>query len=207
MFPDYFRDDVFRLETRRLWLRWPTAADAAAIERLAGDRDVAEFTARIPHPYPAGGGDSFVLAARAANAAGKALTLAVALKQRPSGPIGMIGLEGAGAAVELGYWLGRPYWGAGLMSEAVAGLLDIVWLATDIERVEASVALMNGRSRRLLERAGFLARGEVLCEAPARVAPLPAMRLTLPRSRPRFGWAPHDDGAQAGALPSAAACL
>ena len=35
MFPDYFRDDVFRLETQRLWLRWPTAADAATIERLA----------------------------------------------------------------------------------------------------------------------------------------------------------------------------
>ena len=29
MFPDLTRDDVFRLETRRLWLRWPRAADAA----------------------------------------------------------------------------------------------------------------------------------------------------------------------------------
>ena len=32
MFPDYFRDDVFRLETQRLWLRWPTAADAPTIQ-------------------------------------------------------------------------------------------------------------------------------------------------------------------------------
>lgn len=54
MFPDYFRDDVFRLETQRLWLRWPTAADAPLIEKLAGEREIAEFTARIPHPYPRG---------------------------------------------------------------------------------------------------------------------------------------------------------
>ena len=51
MFPDLLRDDVFRLETRRLWLRWPRAGDAAMIARLAGERDVAERTANIPHPY------------------------------------------------------------------------------------------------------------------------------------------------------------
>ena len=28
MFPEITRDDIFRLETERLWLRWPRAADA-----------------------------------------------------------------------------------------------------------------------------------------------------------------------------------
>lgn len=36
MFPELTRDDVFRLETRRLWLRWTRMADASAILRLAG---------------------------------------------------------------------------------------------------------------------------------------------------------------------------
>ena len=48
MFPDLTRDDVFRLETRRLWLRWPRQADAQAIVRLAGEKSVAEMTARLP---------------------------------------------------------------------------------------------------------------------------------------------------------------
>ena len=52
MFPDLTRDDVFRLETRRLWLRWPRHADVQAIVRLAGETAVAEMTASIPHPYP-----------------------------------------------------------------------------------------------------------------------------------------------------------
>lgn len=197
MFPDYFRDDVFRLETQRLWLRWPTAADAAAIERLAGEREVAQFTARIPHPYPAGGGQDFVLRARKANLAGEALTLAVALKQRPASPIGAIGLEGDGESVELGYWLGEPYWGAGIATEAVGALLDMIWLATDIERIEAGAALLNPRSRRVLEKAGFLACGERLVEAPARGALLAAMRYELARPRPRFGAAPQPAGLSA----------
>ena len=54
-----------------------------AIEKLAGEREIAEFTARIPHPYPKGAAESFVLAARKANCDGAALHLALALKQRP----------------------------------------------------------------------------------------------------------------------------
>ena len=59
MFPDLTRDDVFRIETKRLWLRWPRVQDAAAIERLAGDKEVAEMTANIPHPFPTGSGERF----------------------------------------------------------------------------------------------------------------------------------------------------
>lgn len=191
MFPDYFRDDVFRLETQRLWLRWPTAGDAAMIEKLAGEREVAEFTARIPHPYPAGGGHAWVRAARKANSDGVAVQLAIALKQKPTIPIGAIGLDGDGEAVEIGYWLGRMYWGSGLMTEAVAALLDLIWLATDVERIEASVALANPRSARVLERAGFRAGVENLADAPARGAPLPARRFELARTTPRFGALPQ----------------
>jgi len=68
MFPDLTRDDVFRLETPRLWLRWPRASDAAAIRRIAGAAEVAQRTASIPHPYPPGAAEAFILAARAANA-------------------------------------------------------------------------------------------------------------------------------------------
>jgi hypothetical protein len=64
MFPDLTRDDVFRLETRRLWLRWPRLADAQAITRLAGEKAVAEMTARIPHPYTPEEAERFIFQAR-----------------------------------------------------------------------------------------------------------------------------------------------
>ncbi|MBL7406437.1 N-acetyltransferase, partial [Escherichia coli] len=64
MFPDLTRDDVFRIETRRLWLRWPTAKDRDAILKLAGDPSVAAMLARVPHPLPAPAVDAFLLQAR-----------------------------------------------------------------------------------------------------------------------------------------------
>ena len=46
MFPDMARDDVFRLETPRLWLRWPRICDAAAIHKFCSRWEVAHYTAR-----------------------------------------------------------------------------------------------------------------------------------------------------------------
>ena len=50
MFPEITRDDVFRLETPRLGLRWPACADALAVEAIASRREVADKNARILHP-------------------------------------------------------------------------------------------------------------------------------------------------------------
>ena len=83
MFPDLTRDDVFRLETRRLWLRWPRHADVQAIHRLAGERDVAEMTASIPHPYPADAATTFVFESRKGNALGRSLRMAIAPRKKP----------------------------------------------------------------------------------------------------------------------------
>ena len=52
---------------------------------------------------------------------------------------------------ELGYWLGREYWGRGVASAAVAAFLPLV-----PERpLHAVVADHNKASRRVLERLGF----------------------------------------------------
>ncbi len=71
MFPEITRDDVFRLETERLWLRWPRAADVEAMVELAGDPEVALKTARIPQPYEARDSEGFIMRARAENTAGR----------------------------------------------------------------------------------------------------------------------------------------
>lgn len=183
MFPDLMRDDVFRLETKRLWLRWPRAADAVAIAKLAGDAEVAEMTARIPHPYPPGQAADFVLSARAANLSGSSLVLVLTLRNRPSEAIGCIGLEPAdrGQAV-LGYWLGRPHWGQGLMSEAAKALLGMAFQVTDLHMVTATARPGNGRSMGVLEACGFERIGTALEPAPARGGPVPVDRYRLMRA-------------------------
>ncbi|MGA9847140.1 MAG: GNAT family N-acetyltransferase, partial [Roseiarcus sp.] len=93
MFPDLARDDVFRLETARLWLRWPRASDAPAIHRFCSLWEVARYTARMPHPYPAGSAERFIYAAREANASGRDLTLVMTPSKGKRDVIGSISLE------------------------------------------------------------------------------------------------------------------
>jgi len=170
MFPDLTRDDVFRIETGRLWLRWPMAKDAGAILRLAGDPAVAEMTARIPHPLPRAEVDAFLLRARTENAAGTGLTLALARRSAPAELVGIVGIVAGEAEPEpeLGYWLGQPHWGGGLMREAVAALLDAYFAYAGGAVVAASARTDNPASRRLLERCGFVRTVVATRSCPAR---------------------------------------
>lgn len=183
MFPEIARDDIFRLETERLWLRWPRATDTPSLCRLAGDPEVALKTARIPHPYENHHAEAFILKARAENTTGHGLCLAITQKRQPDGAIGVLGLHGAaprGAAM-LGFWLGRPFWGQGLMSEAVAAFIDLAFGITSIERIVSAVMPTNKASLRVHEKLGFTHAGQGVCKAPARGGDIQAELLELRR--------------------------
>ena len=185
MFPDLTRDDVFRIETRRLWLRWPTAKDKDAVLKLAGDQAVAEMLARVPHPLPRSVVDTFLLKARAENAAGTGLTLALARRSAPRTLVGVIGIHpGCGPAPELGYWLGQPHWGAGLMREAVRALCDAYFAYAGGTELASSARIVNPASRRVLEACGFVQTGTATKPFPARGADLPVDLFHLDR----VGW-------------------
>lgn len=184
MFPDLLRDDVFRLETRRLWLRWPRATDAALIARYLGERDVAEMTAHAPHPYPPGAAADFVLKARADNMGGNDLVLVLAPKARPTEIIGAIGLHGRGAQeATLDFWLGKPFWAQGYMSEAAHALLDMAFSLTDLAAVHAVARQGDLAARHVLEACGFHAAGSAVETAPARGGTIPVERYALSRSQ------------------------
>ena len=169
MFPDLTCDDVFRIETKRLWLRWPVAADAAAIQRLAGNRAVAEMTARIPHPYPAHEAERYVSLARAENAVGKSLLLAMTLKDEPQELIGMVGVTPRrNVPLSLGYWVGRPHWGCGLATEAAQALVDCVFTFTGAPGIAAAARTINPASRGVLEKCGFQFEGQGMIDTTAR---------------------------------------
>lgn len=186
MFPDLVRDDVFRLETARLWLRWPRMRDAQAIAQLAGDKAVAEMTGTIPHPYPPGAAEPFIFEARKGNATGNALTLALTLKGRDQA-IGMVGLkppEGSFEGhcdLELGYWIGKPYWGRGFAPEAAAAAIEAAFTLTGAQTVCASARVINAASRRVIEKCGFTHVGSCLRAFPARGGALAVDRFELER--------------------------
>jgi RimJ/RimL family protein N-acetyltransferase len=182
MFPDLARDDVFRLETPRLWLRWPRAADAAALHRYCSRWEVAQFTARIPHPYPAGTAERFIFAAREGNMTGRDLTLVMTPIRGRREAIGAVSLEGrAQDRLTLGYALAPEAWGKGLASEAVEAMAEAAFVMTAVVEIVASARVENPASRRVLEKAGFEYVATGLQGAPARGAMVPCDHFRLTR--------------------------
>lgn len=183
MFPDLTSDDIFRIETKRLWLRWPRASDAAAITGFAGLAEVAQRTALIPHPYPPGEAERFILKARADNASRMALILAIVQKARVQQPIGLVSAAlVADSEIELGYLLAPAEWGQGFASEALKGLINTVFSLTPASRILASSRAENVASRRTLEKTGFAFVETGLAFLPARGGLHPCDRFELSRS-------------------------
>ena len=169
MFPDIARDDVFRLETRRLWLRWPRVADAPAIQRYSSRREVASMTARIPHPYPDGEAERFIFVAREANALGRDLILAIQPVGGNREAIGMISLESRRQdRLTLGYALAPEAWGKGVATQAAAAIVEAGFTLTRTIEILASARVENAASRRVLEKCGFEHLGSAMQGAPAR---------------------------------------
>jgi RimJ/RimL family protein N-acetyltransferase len=183
MFPDIARDDVFRLETKRLWLRWPRVADAKAVERYSSRWEVARMTSRIPHPYPPGEAERFIFTAREANALGRDLILIIAPIRGKREPIGMVSLESRlQGRLTLGYALAPEVWGKGLATEAAAATIEAGFILTNAIEMLARVHAENPASRRVLDKCGFVHTGKGLEGAPARGGMVPCDRFSLERA-------------------------
>lgn len=191
MLPEITQDDVFRLETERLWLRWPRLADAEALAKRAGDPEVSSQTATIPHPYNIDDAEQFVRRARAENGSGQGLILALAFKKTPNDPIGVIGAHGSAfrGTAHLGYWLGREFWGRGLMTEAARGFVDLIYGVSSLGEIVCDSLPGNAASRRVQEKLGFMNLGEIEIDAPARGGQVKVQRMRLSRgaARTAFG--------------------
>ena len=159
-FPWMTRDEVFRIETPRLWLRWSESRDADALQQIASHEAVATMTSTWPHPLAADEAATRIDAARAMNAAGEALILSLSPKAEPgmiSGAIvGQIGAKVLGAShFSIGYMVDPEHQGLGLASEAVHAMRDGLFTYALAQRISASVRIINPASKRVLEKNGF----------------------------------------------------
>lgn len=156
LFPWVTRDEVFRVETPRLWLRWPRLADAPALQAIASQASVAEMTATWPHPLPDGEAARRITSARSVNAEGSGLVLALTRKGDPDRLIGQIGCNALAAEhLGLGYMIDPAFEGQGLASEAVREFVRVLFTHTPLKHIAAACRTVNPASRRVLEKADF----------------------------------------------------
>jgi ribosomal-protein-alanine N-acetyltransferase len=148
------------IKTRRLILREVTARDVPQMARLAGDWDIARMTARIPYPYSEDLAHQW-LAAIEPEEAVRAITLDGEL----IGAVGFVRNEDGSA--EIGYWVGRPWWGQGFATEAASALVRYCFTTEGLKRLVCCHFEDNPASQRVIEKLGFQPNGvcSAWCEA------------------------------------------
>jgi RimJ/RimL family protein N-acetyltransferase len=148
------------LETARLILRPFTLADAPEVQRLASDRAIASTILSIAHPYEDGMAERWISSHQAKWERGAQLHLAIT-RRADRALLGnvLLYLTAAHRHAELGYWLGRPYWGHGYTSEAAAAMLAYAFTVLDLHRVFAEHMTRNPASGRVLQKIGMTNEG------------------------------------------------
>lgn len=152
--PERLRTDCPILLSPRLVMRAPHEDDIDALAHLANNANIANMVARMPHPYTVADAADFVRRTRA-GAIGKCV---YAITKADNGAfLGCCGIEPHedGRTVELGYWLGEPYWNQGYATEAAHALIDMVFRTRDVEQIDARCRVMNIPSRRVIQKCGF----------------------------------------------------
>ena len=141
-----------RLETERLTLRRWTSDDAAALYALASDVEIGPRCGWKPHESEAESAEII----RTVFAAPEVYAVVLRASGEIIGCAGVQPMEGMPAdCPELGYWLGRAYWGLALMPEAARALIDRAFGELNVRELWCSHFASNAQSRRVIEKLGF----------------------------------------------------
>jgi 8-oxo-dGTP diphosphatase len=177
--------DFAPIRTERLILRPLQVADAPALFRLVNDWDVAKSLARVPFPYPREAAEEWIGRSWAMIAAGEAFHLAITREEAGEeiliGNIGLT-LDRDRQGAELGYWVGRRFWGQGIAPEAALALCRWAAAALGLARFRASALLDNARSQAVLARAGFQPAGQGVHTYLSRGGKMPVALFEAPAS-------------------------
>jgi RimJ/RimL family protein N-acetyltransferase len=148
------------LETERLRLRPFALGDADAVRQLAGAAEVAASTLDIPHPYPQGAAEAWIIGHTAAAANGTAYNWAL-VRKADEGVLGAITLTVTTTQrrASLGYWLGMPFWNQGYTTEAARRVVAFGFVELGLHRVEAVCFPRNIASSRVMQKAGMTFEG------------------------------------------------
>jgi RimJ/RimL family protein N-acetyltransferase len=138
---------MISIRTERLLLREASLDDAPRYALGMGEYDVARFLTGVPYPYTLGMAIDWLRQAQPATP--EKSMLVIDLPNR--GVIGCVSLLS-----EFGFWIARPYWNRGYMTEAATALLDWHFTASDADLVMSSAHHNNTASLAVQRKLGFM---------------------------------------------------
>src|SRR5947209_8112228 len=140
------------IECSRCRLRPWAAFDKAALVPYANNRNVSRnLRDAFPFPYTEADADDWL--ARVAGSAAPPGVYAIEVGGEAAGAIAVErGTDVERLSAEIGYWLGEPFWGRGIVTEAVGRLTELALAEDDIVRTFAPVFAWNAPSMRVLAK-------------------------------------------------------
>lgn len=134
--------------------------DVDSIVPMANDRDVwINLRDRFPHPYTREHAVGWIDDAMKQQ---PTRALAICVDERAVGGISIFPqTDIARVSGEIGYWLGKPFWGRGIMTPVVRVVTRYAIEQFGFTRVYAVIGTQNEGSRRVLEKAGFIREGHL----------------------------------------------
>ncbi len=155
------------LLTVRLKLRPFSIEEAPAVAKLVNDPLVTRDLRTLECPYTVQDARDWLVQLPAEWDEGRSAVFGIELREplqadgtKPwpagilVGSIGML-LNGKNSRGELGYWLGRDFWGNGFCSEAATAVLDFAFTNLGLHKVTSECLARNPASARVLEKVGF----------------------------------------------------
>jgi RimJ/RimL family protein N-acetyltransferase len=148
------------MRSQRLSYRPLEAVDASRIAALAGEWEIARMTSRIPHPYSLVDADLWI-----ASIGNGEFVRGVEHDGALIGAVGFI--ESEDRQAEIGYWIGKPWWGHGFATEAARTLVAHCFGAGGFRRLTCGHFVDNPASARVIAKLGFrrIGKSSQWCEA------------------------------------------
>lgn len=115
---------------------------------------IGQLTRAVPWPYPKGGVLTYIKKEIIPKQGQGKWVWGICLKDNPEELIGGIDLYREGKPEHRGFWLGKPFWGRGIMTEAVFPIMDYAFDTLHFETLIFANVAGNIRSRRIKEKTG-----------------------------------------------------
>jgi len=148
------------LESDRVLLRPYVERDAVRLQHLAGDHAIADTTLNIPHPYEDGMAEQWIGTHGELFAAGTHVIFAI-IDKATSELVGTVSLtvERRFNKANLGYWIGKPYWGQGYATEASGLIVEYGFRKLGLHRVASTHLTRNPASGKVMQKLGMQYEG------------------------------------------------
>jgi RimJ/RimL family protein N-acetyltransferase len=146
----------------KIYLTQISKEDKPALLKYINDKDIYNNTLKIPYPYTEKDADewiNFVFESKQS----EGMLKHWAIKNENDELIGGVGFHTKYGSIshkdEIGYWLAKPFWNKGIMTDVVKKICEIGFTEFNLSRIEAAVFITNNASKKVLEKNFFSYEG------------------------------------------------